>query len=217
MPPADAVTALPDHVEALVRQAARPVAFDADGTLWRGDVGESLLRDLGADLFAEYERRVARDPIDAYTWAVEAMAGFDEAKLVARCERLFQNEEVFSFVPPLLARLDDVWIVSASPRWAVEAGARALGVGVDRVIAVTCPVRAGRLELPVERPIPCGPGKVAQLQKRGIRPALAFGDGALDEPMLAYAGAAVVVARRQGPDSPLVSAAARRGWPVLRT
>ena len=53
------------------------VAFDADGTLWRGDVGEDLLRFLAAQgklpryrnrrgVYEEYERRVAKDPADAY-------------------------------------------------------------------------------------------------------------------------------------------------------
>jgi hypothetical protein len=43
-----------------------PVAFDADGTLWAGDVGDELVRDLGR--FEEYERRVHADPVAGYTW-----------------------------------------------------------------------------------------------------------------------------------------------------
>src|SRR5262245_42735214 len=80
-----------------VLAAARPgqaVAFDADGTLWRNDVGEDLLRALIAedrlprhpgrrDLYEEYEARVARDPASGYAFAAEVMEGWEEAALQA--------------------------------------------------------------------------------------------------------------------------------------
>lgn len=207
---------LPPAVEALVQAVNGPVAFDADGTLWRGDVGEALLEDLGPAAFAEYARRLATSPFDAYTWAVAMMQGLNERELLQRCRRVFARQEVFSFVRPLLARLSDVYIVSASPRWAVQAGAEALGVAPDRVIAVDCSVADGVLTGQVVTPIPCGEGKVAQLRARGITPVLAFGNGDLDQPMLEHAKAAVVVAPHGGPDNALVAAALRNRWPVLR-
>jgi phosphoserine phosphatase len=69
---------------------------------------------------------------------------------------------------------------------------------------------------PGVRPIPCGEGKVLHLKAKGIRPALAVGNGELDLPMLAWAAKAVVVAPRGGPDNRLVEAALARSWPVLR-
>jgi phosphoserine phosphatase len=204
---------LPDDVEALVREARGPVVFDADGTLWRGDVGEELLRELGH--IDEYDRRVREDPIDAYTWAVEIMAGMRESELTVQCARLFSaRQEVFAFVRPLLARLKNVWVVSASPIWAVVPGASALGI--ENVIGVACGVKDGVLDGRVEKPIPCGEGKVLKLRARGIEPALAFGNGELDEPMLELAKRAVVVAPFSGPENGLVRAAQRNGWPVLR-
>jgi phosphoserine phosphatase len=206
---------LPPEVEALLHDG--PVAFDADGTLWRGDVGDELVRDLGR--FVEYERRVSEDPIAGYTWAAEILEGMDEAELLERCTRLFARQQLFDFVRPLLARLTaadaDVYIVSASPRWAVLPGARLLGVSDDRVIAVDADLDGRRIGR-VRRPIPCGPGKVHHLEARKLRPAVAFGNGDLDEPMLAYARAAVVVAPFSGPDNGLVHVAGRNRWPVLR-
>ncbi len=194
---------LPPEIDALLSRG--PVAFDADGTLWHGDVGDELVRDLGR--FEEYERRVREDPIAGYTWAAEILRGLDERELYARCERLFALQRIFDFVRPALERLRgrDVFIVSASPRIAVLPGARALGIADDHVIAVG-----------EERPIPCGPGKVHHLKERGILPAVAFGNGDLDEPMLRYAQAAVVVAPHGGPDNGLVRAALANRWPILR-
>lgn len=191
---------LPAEVEVLLTPGV--TVFDADGTLWQGDVGDELVRDLGR--FEEYERLVRRDPIAGYTWAAELLEGLDERALLERCERLFARQRIFDFVRPVLSRLGDVYIVSASPRVAVLPGAKALGIPDDRVIAVTR-----------ERPIPCGDGKVHHLEARGLKPALAFGNGDLDEPMLRYARAAVVVAP-PGIDNALVVAAKRNGWPVLR-
>lgn len=223
-----------------VREAVAPVlekggavAFDADGTLWRGDVGEELLRTLAHQrllpaaprpgVYEEYERRVEVDPIDGYTWAVEVMEGLEEAALLEECQALFDQRfagKLFRWVRPLLALLKDrgleVWIVSASPLWAVLPGAAALGIPADRVIAVRSDVEAGRLTRRVHKPIPCGEGKVLRLKEQGCRPALAVGNGDLDLPMLAYSERALVVAPHQSPDNGLVAAARERRWPVIR-
>ncbi|MBK7860176.1 MAG: haloacid dehalogenase-like hydrolase [Archangiaceae bacterium] len=205
---------LPGEVEALLPSSGT-VVFDADGTLWRGDVGDELVRDLGH--FDEYQRRVHADPIAGYTWAAEILFGLEEAEVLERCTRLFARQEVFGFVRPLLQRLEgaQVFIVSASPRWAVLPGAAALGIAPERVIAVDAPVSGGRIGR-VRTPIPCGEGKVHHLETLGLEPVLAFGNGDLDAPMLRHARAAVVVAPHGGPDNHLVQLAVARRWPILR-
>ncbi len=220
----------------LVREPARgrPVAFDADGTLWRGDVGEDLLRYLAAEdrlprhagrrgLYAEYERLVEVDPADAYAFAVEVMEGLEEQTLQALCRDFFRRRfvgRVFPFVRPLLAELDaagfSVWIVSASPRWIVQAGAEALGLRPEQVIGVDAELDGGRLTSRVRHPVPCGEGKVTHLERRGLRPVLGVGNGDLDLPMLAYSERALVVAPFGEPGNALVRAALDRGWPVQR-
>ena len=67
----------------------------------------------------------------------------------------------------------------------------------------------------MKQPVPCGEGKVHGLKQKGVRPALAFGNGDLDLPMLAWAERAVVLAPPAG-DNALTRAAAERGWPVQR-
>lgn len=210
------------------------VAFDADGTLWRGDVGEDLLRYLAAEgrlprhpgssgLYADYERRVAADAASAYAFAVEVMADLEEEALAALCQDFFRRRflgRLFPFTRPLLAALatagHEAWIVSASPVWAVAPGAEELGIDGDRVIAVRSAVAGGRLTSEVERPVPFGPGKVARLEARGLRPALAVGNGEGDQPMLEYAAAALVVAPHGDPGNGLVQAALARGWAIQR-
>lgn len=209
------------------------VAFDADGTLWRGDIGEDLLRYMAVEdvlpehrgrrgVYDEYERRVGRDPADAYGYAVEVMAGMREDELSSLCERFFARRfegRLFPYVRPLFSALTErgyaVWIVSASPLWPVRAAAKSLGVPADQVIGVECDVEGGTLTRRVHLPVPCGEGKVHWLKARGVRPVLAFGNGDLDEPMLAYAQQAVVVAPPTG-ENGLTHAARGRGWPVHR-
>ncbi len=211
----------------------RAIAWDADGTLWRGDVGEELLRYLSAErrlpmrpdprgLYEEYERRVQVDPADAYAFSVEVMEGWPAAELELLCADFFARRfrgRVFAFASALLAAFGRAgyapWIVSASPVWIVAAGAAALGVPRERVIAVDCALDGGKLTRRIARPVPCGEGKVAQLQARGVRPVLAIGNGELDLPMLAYAERALVIAP-PGEDNALVQAAFQRGWPVQR-
>jgi phosphatidylglycerophosphatase C len=224
----------PPVVEAVAPlTGAGDVAFDADGTLWRGDVGEELLRTLahqrllpgkqGSGLYEEYERRVEADPFDAYAWAVEVMEGLPEATLAGECERLFQQRfagKLFRWVRPLISRLHEAghrcWVVSASPVWAVRPGAAALGIPAERVIGVTSDVEGGVLTRRVQRPIPCGEGKVVRLKEKNCRPVLGVGNGDLDLPMLAYSERALVVAPHQSPDNALVAAARARRWPVVR-
>ena len=211
----------------------RAVAFDADGTLWRGDVGEELMRYLAAEdhlpryrgrrgVYAEYERRVKEDPADAYAFAVEVMEDLAERELEALCAEFFRRRfegRVFPYARLLLSALDQagyaLWVVSASPLWPVVVGAVSLGVPARNVIGVECLRSGGRLTRDVLRPVPCGEGKVAWLEKNGVRPVLAVGNGDLDLPMLAWSERALVVAP-PGEDNGLVREARERGWPIQR-
>lgn len=210
----------------------RAVCFDADGTLWRGDVGEDLLRWLASEdrlpahagephVYAQYEQIHDRDPPEAYAFAVAAMAGLDEATLNGWCRDFFARRfagRLFPFTRPLLAAFSAAgyqpWLVSASPRWIVQAGADALGVA--RVIAVDAEVEGGKLTARVKRPVPAGQGKVDLIRAAGLSPAFAAGNGTLDQPMLELAAARLVVAPFDDPGNALVRAAEQRGWPIQR-
>ena len=222
----------PDAVEQLLEELSarfpgRNVVFDADGTLWRGDVGEDFLRHaLHAGLFpgryGTYEALLERDAAKAYGWCVEVMAGLEESMLQHECDTFFSARyqgRIFPFVRPLLERLQraglTAWVCSASPRWAVLPGARALGIPPERVIGVTCAVEAGRLSGRLDMPVPVGPGKVTWLQRLGVTPALGVGNGDFDVDMLAAADRALVIAPPDA-DNQLVRTGRDRRWPILR-
>lgn len=227
--------AFPPKVLALVEQVLAgepgPAVFDADGTLWRGDVGEDLLRYFGVsglvarpNVYAEYERVHERDPAAAYAFAVRAMEGLEQGKLDALCLDFFSSRylgRVFPWVRPLFARLTErgfpIWLCSASPRWIVEAAADRLGVPRAQVIGVDAELDGAVLSRRIVAPVTCGPGKVTWLERKGVAPVIGFGNGELDLDMLAFCRHAVVVAPPDAAPNALVREAAVRGWPVLRT
>lgn len=210
----------------------RAVCFDADGTIWRGDVGEDLLRFLVAEdrlpahrgernLYDRYDQIHEVDPPAAYAFAVEVMAGLEETTLELWCRDFYAQRfagRLFPFTRPLLEAFTTAgyvpWLVSASPRWIVEAGARALGVA--NVIAVDTEIEAGRLTPRIRRPVPAGVGKVELLKLRGVTPVFAAGNGNLDLPMLELASVRMVVAPWDDPGNHLVRTGVERGWPVQR-
>ncbi|MBL8916710.1 MAG: haloacid dehalogenase-like hydrolase [Archangium sp.] len=207
----------------------RIVVFDADGTLWRGDVGEDFLRFAAQrklfpnDVeYATYEHHLEQSPPYAYGWCVEILKGMPEAQLQEHCDRFFNERfagRVFAFVRPMLERLRKAgitpWICSASPRWAVLPGARALGIDPAHVIGVTCSTSDGVLTGVVDQPVPVGPGKVTWLERRGVKPLLGVGNGDFDVDMLAASERALVIAPPDS-DNGLVKNARERGWPILR-
>jgi phosphoserine phosphatase len=209
-------------------------AFDADGTLWDGDVGEELLARLeregkliapaGPGAFAEYSRRFKRDAADAFSYAGRVLAGLREDFVAAEAERLFAERAGGWVFPPmreLVAGLHDrgwsVYIVSASIRWSVAPGARLLEIEPDRVIALDVVVERGLLTTELCQPIPTLTGKPSLLRERAGRDAdLAFGNSRLDLPLLEASRFPVAVGPHSS-TSPLLDEALRRGWPRLRT
>lgn len=231
-----------DRLPVPVQQAVRPflsgdaprvAVFDADGTLWRGDVGEDLLRFLaatnalpagGEGAFARYDALHVERPVDAYAFAVEVMAGLGEAQLRSLCQDFFARRflgRVYPWVRPLFDVLHGagvaVWICSASPRWIVEAGGLALGLSEAHVIGVDAEVEGGRLTANLKRPVTAGPGKVTWLERHGLAWGFAAGNGELDVDMLERASHRLVVATFDGPENALVARARRDGWPILKT
>ncbi len=194
--------------------ARRPngvVAFDADGTLWGGDVGEDWLSVMRSD------DSIARAWLDE-THAADADPAAEERlmELVALGLTGRSAEAVSAYaqrvIAPIdwpsrlhgetiamlsgIARLDvDIFVVSASPRAIVEACVSRLGIATERVVATTPMFRDGVMVGEVERPIPYGEGKVTCLRRAiGDRPWLAaFADNHFDAAMLRACEIAVAV------------------------
>jgi len=215
---------------ALVRaavDAGATAAFDADGTLWADDVGESFLRALERDrllpagAWQGYEARHEVDPAAAYIFSATVMEGLEEALVRARAAAFFAEHferRIFPAVRGLLTALLDagvrVAIVSASNRWLIEAAAARLGV--PHAIGIAVEVEGGRLTGRPVRPLPVDRGKVEWARALlGGPPALAVGNGAIDRALLGDARHRLVVCPADRPDTALACEARSAGWQIL--
>ncbi len=204
--------------------------FDADGTIWRDDVGEAFLRHLvalgwvalpdGSDPYGAYERAVGRDRAAGYVYAAQLQAGLAEEDVAAEALRFARG-----WVPPRLIgdtqKLRSLceeaglkpFVVSASALPIVLAAAPLAGFSRERCRGIEVQVRAGKFTAEVIGPVTYGAGKIEAASRFG-RIALACGDSLTgDLPMLLAAPIAVVVAPASG--SPLADEARRRSWLVV--
>jgi phosphoserine phosphatase len=206
--------------------------FDADGTLWHGDVGEALQEaliaegSLPADVGTEYERLLQEDYREAYAFATRALAGLSEEWLRARCAAFFAEWEprVFPEMRGLVAELATrgvhSWIASGSNRWIVECGAASFGIPAHRTLAMTVDVEAGVLTDRLRPPPLTAEGKADAVRAAlPIAPALVAGNSVADLATLRMATRRALVVNampgidpRTGDD--LVREAHLRGWSI---
>jgi phosphoserine phosphatase len=226
---------IPQELAERVRAAGRELpgalaVFDADGTLWRDDVGEAFLRHLvslgwvklpdGSDPYEAYERAVERDRASGYAFAAQLQSGLPHERVAAEADRFARR-----WVPPRL--VSDTqglralcaeaglapFIVSASPLSIVVAAAPLAGFERERCRGIEVRIRGGKFTAEVVKPVSYAAGKIAAAAPFG-KLALACGDSLHgDLPMLEAAQIAVVVAPRSG--SPLSIEAEKRRWSVL--
>jgi len=219
------------QIEAVAREVPGGLAaFDADGTLWREDVGEAFLRHLvslgwvtlpdGSDPYEAYERAVDRDKKTGYAYAAQLMAGLGQ-KAVAAEAVFFASEWVPRRIVADTAGLIQLCknaglrpvVISASALPIVLAAAAVTGFAAADCRGIETAAREGKYTDVVLEPVTYAQGKVECAASLGTL-ALACGDSLLgDLPMLEAAKIAVAVAPRVG--SPLSIEAHRRAWPVL--
>ena len=99
-----------ERLDAILRTPNALWVTDADGTLWRDDIGEGFLRQLitddalvspeaqGVDVWQSYEERVAQDKLTGYAWAVQVMEQM-ESNILIRPLTLYAGPEPRSYVP----------------------------------------------------------------------------------------------------------------------
>jgi phosphoserine phosphatase len=180
-------------------------AFDADGTLWDCDLGENFFQyqidhkqvPLPENPFQHYLdlKKVKNDPRSAYVWLaqinknvpLETISNWaDQAFASIKPNPIFEEQRLL--IQLLIENDIDVYIVTASIKWAVEPGARALGIPIENVIGVETEVHDNKIsELPV-LPITYRNGKVEALKKQiGTRiPFLAVGNSIGDFELLDF-------------------------------
>lgn len=170
-------------------------AFDADGTLWDTDLGENFFQyqidqkhvALPTDPWNHYYqlKKIDNDPRNAYVWLAQINAGIAESELQQWAQQaydLIEPKPIFSEQKKLVALLlkhgVQVYIVTASIKWAVVPGAIALGLTSANVIGVETKVEQGKITSEAILPITYRLGKVEALLKKtnGMRPFFCTGN-----------------------------------------
>jgi phosphoserine phosphatase len=231
------------RVQEAVRQGGhRIVAFDADGTLWRNDVGESFFQhqiatnhlNLPPDPWKHYRvmKSAPQGPFAAYLWLaqinqgipIERVRGWARDHIKAHPPDFI--EPLRSLVGHLLRERFEVWIVTASVKWAVEPAAALLGLSFDSVLGVQTKIIDGLVSGEQMGAITWRGGKPeALLAATGARaPCAAFGNTLGDRDLLAVASHLRVAISTAPPDSEmfkpeqdLQNLAQTEGWLRIRS
>ena len=216
-------------IETVLRLEPQTAAFDCDGTLWSGDAGEGFLKweldrklvsdDVVRRMRARYAQYEAGKVPEAEMCGemVTMHAGLFNSDVARAAEQFFINDidtGIFPEMRELLANLRfrrcDVWLVSSSADWLIQAGARRFGVAPDHVLATTVAVEKGKATDKLIR-VPNAAGKSDALKEHLKEPVdVAFGNSKWDVEMLASARQAFVI----NPTAELVQLADQRSWPV---
>ena len=198
--------------------------FDADGTLWHGDVSEDFTRWMIARgrfdgaLWPEYERVNAADPAAGCFFILRFYEGVPMAKVQASVAEYWQAAPERRWIAPVVAALRwaaqhgaVVHVVSGTPTPVLEPLPRLLPLA--GVLALDLEVDAqGRATGRAAGTPSVGEGKCTRVLAATPRPVLlAAGNSALDVPLLRMSrGLAWAV----NPDAELRQTAQREGWLV---
>jgi HAD superfamily phosphoserine phosphatase-like hydrolase len=212
----------------------RVAAFDCDGTLWSGDIGERFfdweLRN--GDIFPD-NRRDSLDPsmrdryaaykrgeVDETAMCGEMVTmhqGIAESIVLKAAGRFFDQFFVIQIFPEmreLVRRLTDngceIWVVSSSNEWVIRAGMKHFGIPENRILAAAVEIDQGVISDRLLR-VPSGNGKPEALRevvKQEIE--ATFGNSRWDAEMLAMAKHAFAV----NPNPDLEATAREQGWRV---
>ena len=216
-------------VESVLALKPRIAAFDCDGTLWSGDVGEGffsweLQNKLVSDeviawarpRYADYRAgNVAEDVMCGEM--VTMHRGLHEAVVQQACDAFFDKaiaQNIFPEMRELVQRLRaggcDVWAVSSSNQWIIRSGMRTFGIPHDHILSAEVAVENSIITDHLIR-VPSGPGKVTALRSvLSASPDCAFGNAIWDREMLAIATHAFAV----NPNPNLRELATERGWGI---
>lgn len=192
-------TEFKDHlysdIEGLIAKATGPLyaAFDADGTLWDFDLGETFFHyqikhsrlSLPKSPLQYYLDLKAKNPQQAYLWLAQINQGktLEEVRGWAEnCVAEYGNLPIFPDIKELITYLTNknvkVFVVTASIKWAVEPGAKRLGIPYDQVLGVQTKVVDGVISDEQEGEITYKKGKPSALLgiTQGVQPILCAGN-----------------------------------------
>jgi phosphoserine phosphatase len=216
-------------VNSVVRLQPAFATFDCDGTLWSGDAGEGffdweLRRGVVSDdlatairaRYADYRAgKVSED--DMCGEMVTIHRGLREADINQVAAEYFDEyvkPNIFPEMQELVGRLidagSDVWAVSSTNLWVIQAAMRHFGIPSKKILAATVEIDNGVITDRLVR-VPSGEGKpraILDVAKRN--PDAAFGNSRWDAAMLSMARNAFAV----NPNSDLEKVARAHNWTI---
>ena len=229
--------ALTSHLDDAFNQPGQIAVFDADGTLWRDDATESLLRyleslglitppegyaSIDAALTAMYETSY----VDACRYCASAFSGHGISDVMRWSEQSFARYVLPTMIPLtngliqwMQQRNAEVHVISASPWWAILPGTRRLGISDDHVHALNVHMQDDHLTEQSVGRIQSGLGKAKTASSLHSAPIFVAGNTVDDADMMRLAtSAALAVEPQILPDDPrdLASIGCENGWFILR-
>lgn len=193
-----------NQIDRALEKVETPIAaFDADGTLWSHDAGEQffeyefknkLVDGLPADPWKHYhdlKANVSKET--AYLWLAQINAGKSLEEVRSWSQRCLEDNAPTPIFPEQKAIIDhlhsnnvEVYVVTASIKWAVEPGAALYGIDQDHVIGITTHIENGIVTEKQGGPITYREGKVTGLLEKtnGIAPFFTSGNTEGDLPLL---------------------------------
>lgn len=169
-------------------------AFDADGTLWDIDMGESFfeyviknkLVPLPDDPWNHYfsmQDKVSKEA--AYLWLAQIFKGvaLDQVRQWAQANvATIPSLPVFDFQKRVISHLlnlgVDVYIVTASIKWAVEPAAHLVGLTPEKVLGIETEMENGKVGMKQKGILTYREGKLQRLlqETNGVRPYFCSGN-----------------------------------------
>ena len=209
----------------------RLAVFDCDGTLWEGDGGKDflyweaqygLLPELVAKWALPRYAAYQRGEVDEETMCGEMVAlhsGIPVKDIETAAETFVESvieKRIFPEMQKLVFDLAkqgcDIWAVSSTNNWVIEAGVRRFGIPKERVLAAKVECENGIATDRLIR-VPTGDGKAAVIREVIKRsPDAVFGNSIHDAAMLEMARNPFAI----NPNPDLLDLAGTRGWPVYQ-
>ncbi len=204
--------------------------FDCDGTLWSGDAGYGFMiwsleqglvsRNASDWIDSRYRLYRAGEVSEAAMCGemVQLYAGLHEDDMRRASTEYFRTHieaNIFPVMRTVLKRLrtlgTDIWAVSSTNNWVIEAGLKQLEIPANKILAARVGVANGIITSEL-LDVPTDEGKALALQNVGIfAPDVVYGNSIHDAAMMRLAKHPFAV----NPSTELTRTASASGWPIF--
>ncbi len=218
-----------EFIESVLALQPEIAVFDCDGTLWSGDSGRDFfyweierglvspeVADAMRERYRLYEAgEVGEEPMCGEMVTMHRGLAVDD--LYQAAEEFFDevvSPRIFPEMQELTRRLAEqgceLWAVSSTNDWVVEAGAARFGIARDHVLAASVHLEDGRATDRLHR-VPTGELKAVAIREVIGRPVDGvFGNSMHDHAMLEIAKYPFCI----NPNPDLEQAAKEKEWPI---